>query len=39
VLVGEGWVSFVENKSVDRFDSMSDEELRQYVYGDKELDS
>jgi hypothetical protein len=28
----------VENKNVDRFDSMSDEELRQYVYGNKELD-
>jgi hypothetical protein len=43
VLVGEGRVSFrgrwrVENKNVDRFDSMSDEELRQYVYGKKELD-
>ena len=29
----------VESKNVDRFDSMSDEELRQYVYGNKELDS
>ena len=29
----------VENKNVDRFDSMSDEELRQYVYGNKELAS
>jgi hypothetical protein len=29
----------VENKSVDRFDSMTDEELRQYVYGDKDLES
>jgi hypothetical protein len=44
VLVGEGRVSFrdvrsVENKNVDRFDSMSDEELRQYVYGNQDLDS
>jgi hypothetical protein len=29
----------VENKNVDRFDSMSDEELRQYVYGNQDLDS
>jgi hypothetical protein len=29
----------VESKRVDEFASMSDEELRQYVYGDKELDS
>jgi hypothetical protein len=42
VLVGEGRVSFrdvsVESKRVDEFANMSDEELRQYVYG-KELDS
>jgi hypothetical protein len=29
----------VESKRVDEFAHMSDEELRQYVYGDKELDS
>jgi hypothetical protein len=29
----------VESKRVDEFENMSDEELRQYVYGDKELDS
>jgi hypothetical protein len=29
----------VENKRVDEFENMTDEELRQYVYGDKELDS
>ena len=29
----------VENKSIDRFDSMTDDELRQYVYGNKELDA
>jgi hypothetical protein len=28
----------VESKRVDAFENMSDEELRQYVYG-KELDS
>jgi hypothetical protein len=41
VLVGEGRVLFrdVESKRVDEFENMSDEELRQYVYGDKELDS
>jgi hypothetical protein len=46
VLVGEGRVSFraghvlrVESKRVDQFANMSDEELEQYVYGNKELDS
>ena len=29
----------VESKRVDEFANMSDEELRQYVYGNKELDS
>ena len=29
----------VESKRVDKFANMSDEELRQYVYGTKELDS
>jgi hypothetical protein len=29
----------VESKRVDEFASMSDEELRQYVYGTKELDA
>ena len=29
----------VESKRVDDFANMSDEELRQYVYGTKELDS
>jgi hypothetical protein len=29
----------VENKRVDEFANMSDEELRRYVYGTKELDS
>jgi hypothetical protein len=29
----------VESKRVDEFANMSDEELRQYVYGTKELDS
>ena len=41
MLVGEGPVSFrdgVESKRVDEFASMSDEELRQYVYGNKESD-
>jgi hypothetical protein len=32
VLVGEGRL---ESKRVDDFASMSDEELRAYVYGDK----
>ena len=32
VLVGKG------SKRVDEFANMSDEELRQYVYGKKELD-
>jgi hypothetical protein len=46
VLVGKGRVSFrdvshqrVESKRVDKFAQMTDEELRQYIYGDKELDS
>ena len=29
----------VESKRVDEFANMTDEELRQYVYGKKELDS
>jgi hypothetical protein len=29
----------VESKRVDEFANMSDEELRQYVYGNKEFDS
>ena len=29
----------VESKRVDKFAQMTDEELRQYIYGDKELDS
>jgi len=29
----------VESKRVDEFENMSDEELRQYIYGKKELDS
>ena len=29
----------LESKRVDEFANMSDEGLRQYVYGDKELDS
>ena len=40
--VGEGPVSFrdsrVLSKRVDEFANMSDEELRQYVYGNKESD-
>jgi hypothetical protein len=42
VLAGEGRVSFrdgFESKRVDEFENMSDEELRRYVYGTKELDS
>ena len=27
----------VENKRVDQFENMSDDELRQYIYGNKEL--
>ena len=27
----------VESKRVDQFENMSDEELRQYIYGNKEL--
>jgi hypothetical protein len=26
-----------EHKAVDQFDSMTDEELRQYVYGNKDI--
>ena len=32
-------VQKIEHKAVDQFDSMTDDELRQYVYGDKDLDS
>jgi tripartite-type tricarboxylate transporter receptor subunit TctC len=32
-------VQRVESKRVDQFANMSDEELEQYVYGNKELDS
>jgi hypothetical protein len=43
VLVGEGRVSHlrpcVESKRVDEFANMSDDELRQYVYGNQELAS
>ena len=38
MVVGEGRVSFgghVESKRVDDFANMSDEELRQYVYGNR----
>ena len=43
MLVGEGRVVFrdvprVESKRVDAFENMTDDELRQYVYGNK-LDS
>jgi len=31
-------VQRVESKRVDEFENMSDEELRQYIYGKKELD-
>jgi hypothetical protein len=31
-------VQRVESKRVDEFEHMSDEELRQYIYGNKELD-
>ena len=31
-------VQRTELKTVDQFDSMSDDELRQYVYGNKEID-
>ena len=31
-------VQKIEHKAVDQFDSMSDEELRQYVYGNKDID-
>jgi hypothetical protein len=33
------WIAHVESKRVDEFANMSDEELRQYVYGTKEEDS
>ena len=42
--MGDGRVLFreesggVESKRVDQFENMSDEELRQYVYGSKESD-
>jgi hypothetical protein len=32
-------VQKIEHKAVDQFDSMTDDELRQYVYGDKDLDN
>ena len=42
MLVGEGRVALRDNalkcKRVDEFANMSDEELRQYVYGNKESD-
>ena len=31
-------VQKIEHKAADQFDSMSDEELRQYVYGNKDID-
>ena len=31
--------SLQESKRVDAFENMTDEELRQYVYGTKELDA
>ena len=40
--LGESVISprpWLESKRVDEFANMSDEELRQYVYGTKELDS
>jgi hypothetical protein len=30
-------VQKIEHKAVDQFDAMSDEELRQYVYGNKDI--
>jgi hypothetical protein len=35
------WIDIqpVESKRVDEFENMSDEELRQYIYRNKELDS
>jgi hypothetical protein len=30
-------VQKIEHKAVDQFDSMTDEELRQYVYGNKDI--
>jgi hypothetical protein len=32
-------VQKIEHKAVDQFDSMTDDELRQYVYGNKDIDS
>jgi hypothetical protein len=32
-------IQHVESKRVDEFANMSDEELRQYVYGNKELEA
>jgi hypothetical protein len=32
-------VQKIEHKAVDQFDSMTDDELRQYVYGNKDLDA
>jgi hypothetical protein len=32
-------VQKIEHKAVDQFDSMTDDELRQYIYGDKDLES
>ena len=32
-------VQRVETKAVDQFDAMTDDELRAYVYGDKDLDN
>ena len=37
--LGTAPVHRVESKRVDAFENMTDEELRQYVYGKKELDS
>ena len=32
-------VQKIEHKAVDQFDAMTDDELRAYVYGDKDLDN
>ena len=32
-------VQRVETKAVDQFDAMTDDELRAYVYGNKDLES
>ena len=40
--VGANWsprALSIESKRVDEFENMTDEELRQYVYGNEELDS